>query len=212
MGGPNLLRSQLSLSDREGEKLIPVIQNGVPGTTMPAMGLPASDAKAVASFVRSVLGTIGGQGKPPSELAPPSILVGNAEAGKAYFDGKCAGCHSATGDLAGIGKRIGDPKLLQNTWVAGGGRGGRGRAREAGKPVTVTITAAGSKVEGRLIRMDDFVVTVEMEDGSARSVARDVAPAPKVEVHDPLAGHRALLPVYTDADMHNVTSYLVTLQ
>jgi cytochrome c oxidase cbb3-type subunit 3 len=31
-------------------------------------------------------------------------------------------------------------------------------------------------------------------------------------VNDPLAGHRALLPVYSDKDMHNVTAFLVTLQ
>jgi cytochrome c oxidase cbb3-type subunit 3 len=66
-------------------------------------------------------------------------------------------------------------------------------------------------VEGRLIRIDDFVVTVEMLDGSARSFRRDGA-VPKVEVQDPLAGHLALLPVYTDADMHNMTAFLVTLQ
>lgn len=209
MGGPNLLRSMLSLSDREGEKIVPVILNGVQGG-MPPIPMGPADAKAVASYVRSVLGTIGGQGKPPSEQAPPSILVGNAEAGKVFFDSKCAGCHSATGDLKGIATKISDPKILQNTWVAGA-RGGRGGAR-SGKPVTVAVTPkAGKTVEGRLIRMDDFVVTLEMPDGSARSFGRE-GDSPKVVVNDPLAGHRALLPVYSDKDMHNVTAFLVTLQ
>jgi cytochrome c oxidase cbb3-type subunit 3 len=209
MGGPNLLRSMLSLSDREGEKIIPIIQNGVPGTGMPAMALPADDAKAVAAYVRSVLGTIGGQGKPPSEQAPPSILVGKAEEGKAYFAVKCASCHSLTGDMAGIAKKYADPKQLQAAWLAGGLRG---RGAAAGKPKTVTISpVGGEKVEGRLIRIDDFVVTVEMPDGTARSFRRDGA-VPKVEVNDPLAGHLSLLPVYSDADMHNMTAFLVTLQ
>ena len=35
---------------------------------------------------------------------------------------------------------------------------------------------------------------------------------PKVELHDPLEGHRTLLAVYTDKDMHDVTAYLVTLK
>ena len=35
---------------------------------------------------------------------------------------------------------------------------------------------------------------------------------PKVEVRDPLQGHRDLLAVYTDKDMHDVTAYLVTLK
>lgn len=210
MGGPNLLRSMLSLSDRDGEKIVPVILNGVQGG-MPPIPMSAGDAKAVASYVRSVLGTIGGQGKPPSEQAPPSILVGNAEAGKVFFDSKCAGCHSATDDLKGIATKISDPKMLQNTWVAGA-RGGRGGARSTAKSVTVAVTPkAGKTVEGRLIRMDDFVVTLEMPDGSARSFGRE-GDSPKVVVNDPLSGHRALLPVYSDKDMHSVTAYLVTLQ
>jgi cytochrome c oxidase cbb3-type subunit 3 len=35
---------------------------------------------------------------------------------------------------------------------------------------------------------------------------------PKIEVRDPLEGHRKLLAVYADRDIHNVTAYLVTLK
>jgi cytochrome c oxidase cbb3-type subunit 3 len=35
---------------------------------------------------------------------------------------------------------------------------------------------------------------------------------PRVEVRDPYDGHRTLLPVYTDRDIHDVTAYLVTLK
>src|SRR4051794_13795283 len=34
MGGPNLLRSQLALSDREGEKIVPVIQGSLQSSGM----------------------------------------------------------------------------------------------------------------------------------------------------------------------------------
>ena len=142
-----------------------------------------------------------------------SILVGNAAEGQAYFDTKCAGCHSATGDLKGIAARISDPKMLQNSWVAGGGRGGRGRPpASAGKPVTVTVTPPeGHPMEGRLVRIDDFVVTLQLPDGATRSIRRD-GDVPKVEVHDPLSTHRELLSVYTDKNIHDVTAYLVTLK
>lgn len=211
MGGPNLLRSMSSLSDREGEKIIPFIQ-GTAGSNMPVISISNEDAKAVAAYVRSVLGTIGGQGKPPSAQEPPTILVGNADEGKAYFAVKCASCHSATGDLQGLATRITDAKMLQNAWVAGG-RGGRGGGPVSERrKVMAAITPSGGKtVEGRLIKIDDFVVTIEQADGTSRSFRRD-GNVPKVEVRDPLAGHRALLPVYTDKDMHNVTAYLVTLK
>ena len=34
----------------------------------------------------------------------------------------------------------------------------------------------------------------------------------EVSVQNPLQGHRALLPVYTDADIHNLAAYLLTLK
>src|SRR5687767_11233524 len=115
MGGPNLLRSQLALSDKDGELIVPVIQGSRQG--MPAITMSPEDAKAVAAYVRSVMATIGRQGMPP-EIGKPalSILVGNASEGQAFFAAKCSGCHSVTGDLQGIGSRISDPKTLQNTW------------------------------------------------------------------------------------------------
>ena len=135
MGGPNLLRSQVALSDRDGELILPIIQGSRKDSGMPAIDMNPADGAAVAAYVRSVLETIGRQGTPPSVgQAAPSVLVGNAVEGKAYFAAKCASCHSATGDLQGIATRIPDPKTLQNTWVAGGGtrRPWRTRRRSAG--------------------------------------------------------------------------------
>jgi cytochrome c oxidase cbb3-type subunit III len=213
MGGPNLLRSLVALADRNGEGIGPIILNGQ--RAMPPIQMSQDDAKAVATYVRSVLATIGSQGKPPSSKAPPSILVGNAKAGQAYFDAKCAGCHSASGDLKGIATRIADPKMLQNTWVAGGrvARFGPPQAQPASNRRTVTATVtqpSGETAEGKLMRIDDFFVTIETGAG-AQTFRRDGA-VPTVVVHDPMKPHRDLLAVYSDDDIHNVTAYLVTLK
>ena len=53
-------------------------------------------------------------------------------------------------------------------------------------------------------------ITVSTAEGP-RTFRRN-GDVPKVEIVDPLEGHRALLGVLTDADMHNVTAYLVTLK
>src|SRR5262249_14320598 len=150
-------------------------------------------------------------------VAAPSVLVGNANEGQAYFAVKCGRCHSATGDLQGIATRISDPKTLQNTWVTGGASGGRGGPPPAAdtrsaRTVTAGITLpSGEKAEGRLVRIDDFLVTIAVADGSIRTFRR-VGDVPKVEVRDPMQAHRDLLSVYTDKDMHDVTAYLVTLK
>ena len=69
----------------------------------------------------------------------------------------------------------------------------------------------GQRTEGRLVRVDDFLVTVGLADGTLRTFRRD-GETPKVEVRDPMQAHRELLSVYTDKDMHDVTAYLVTLK
>jgi mono/diheme cytochrome c family protein len=211
-GGPNLLRSALVLNDKDGELIAPVVQNGRPDGGMPKLDLSAAQITDVAAFVHSF--RVGGYDA--SRNVPPTILVGDARAGEAYFKSKCASCHSATGDLKGIGAKFEDPKLLQNFFLMpGGGRGGFGFGGPAPAnnvpPTTVTVTGASGKVEGRLIRIDDFVVVLAQADGMQRTIRRD-GDSPKVEIHDPLQPHKDLLPLYTDKDIHNLTAYLVTVK
>lgn len=212
-GGPNLLRSQIVLSDQKGEAIAPVIQNGRPDQGMPKFDLTAAQISDIAAFLHSF--RVGGYDV--SRDRPPSILVGDARAGESYFRSKCASCHSVTGDLKGFGAKFEDPKQLQQTWLMpGGGRGGFGRGGQAPAvnvpPTTVAVTlASGQKVEGRLGRIDDFLVTLTEADGTERTIRRD-GDTPKVEIHDPLAPHRQLLPTYTDKDIHDLTAYLVTVK
>jgi cytochrome c oxidase cbb3-type subunit 3 len=66
-------------------------------------------------------------------------------------------------------------------------------------------------VEGSLVRIDDFLVTVELADGTQRTFRRN-GDVPKVAIQDPLKFHRDMLSQYTDKDIHDVTAYLVTLK
>jgi cytochrome c oxidase cbb3-type subunit 3 len=206
-GGPNLLRSDLVLNDQHGELIVQVVQNGK--GEMPQLNLTAEQVTDVAAFIHSF--RVGGYDI--SRMTPPSILVGDAAAGEKTFQAKCAGCHSPAGDLKGIATRTSDAKQLQNNFLMpGGGRGGRGGRGGGGPVTTVAVTMpGGEKVEGRLIRIDDFTVTLADADGLQRTIRRD-GDTPKVEIHDPLKPHRDLLPTYNDTDIHNITSYLVTLK
>jgi cytochrome c oxidase cbb3-type subunit 3 len=221
-GGPNLLRSQTVLLDREGELIGQVVTAGRPkpaggATPMPPFPLPRDDIKAIAEYLHSVLAQAGNQGRPPGDaMVPPErVLVGDAAAGQAYFAARCSTCHSITGDLRGIASRAGDPRELQNLWVSGGGLGGRGRGGRGDstrEPATVRVTpASGAPVEGRLVRVDDFLVTLVQEDGTRRTFVRHGA-QPKVEIRDPADAHRKLVPAVSDTDMHNVTAYLWTIK
>jgi cytochrome c oxidase cbb3-type subunit III len=214
-GGPNLLRSNLVLNDQAGELIGPVVLNGQQGSggTMPPIRVSAEDARAIAEYIHSVAATMRGQGNPPpGPAAVLNVLVGDAAAGAAYFNARCGACHSATGDLRGIGGRLSDPTALQNYWLSGGGRLGRGGRGGRGRPIPVTVTTApGQKIEGTLIRLDDFYVVVELADGTQRTFRRE-GERPQVDVRDPLEPHKQLLSTYTDSDIHNLTAYLVTLK
>jgi mono/diheme cytochrome c family protein len=207
--GPSLLRAAVVLDDRNGELMAPVIQNGRTDRGMPKFAFTREQVSDVAAFIH----TFRAAGYDESRLKPPSIIVGDAKAGEALFNGKCAACHSTTGDLRGIAARIPDERMLQQTWLMPGSGGGRGGpAPVTLKPVTVTVTlASGEKIDGTLDRLDDFTVSLTTADGAHRSF-RTAGDTPKVEVHDPLQPHRDLLRTYADSDIHNVTAFLVTLK
>lgn len=217
MGGPNLLRSSVVLSDQNGELLGPVIHGSRSDRGMPAITMTDEEVRAVGAFIRSILAKAPGQGAPPPGPAIElNVLVGDPKAGQIFFEAKCASCHSVTGDLAKIGARDLGPVALQNLWIAGGRSGGRGAAAPARRapPMTtrretiVTVTLpGGQKVTGRLERIDDFLVSLTQADGTPRSFRRD-GEIPYVEVKDPLEVHRNLLATYSDKDIHDVTAYL----
>lgn len=216
LGGVNLLRSQLVLNDRDSELILPIVQNGRPGTQMPPIPLPVDDVKAITAFLHDLQSKGSNQGgPPPGEEAVLNVLVGDPKAGADYFAATCSKCHNATGDLKGIATRIPDAKVLQNVWVSGGAARMRGPGAPSSRPVVTTASitlASGEKVEGRLVRVDDFLITVAKDDGTQRTFARQSETDPKVEIADPLEGHRRLLSTYTDKNMHDVTAYLATLK
>jgi cytochrome c oxidase cbb3-type subunit III len=209
-GGPNLLRSDLVLNDQHGELIAVVVQQG--RGEMPKLNLTAEQVADIAAYIHSF--RVGGYDV--SRMTPLSILVGDATAGEAVFRAKCASCHSVSGDLKGIASRIADPKTLQNTFLmpGGGGRGGRGgRAGSSNvPPTTVAVTLpSGKTVEGRLLRIDDFTVMLADAEGNQLTFRRD-GNSPEVDVRDPLKPHRDMLPLYTDREIHDLTSYLVKLK
>ena len=211
-GAPDLLRSVLVLEDEKGILIAPVIRNGRPDLGMPKSNLADAQVNDIVAWLHVQTWAAGHR----SSYAFQDVLTGDARKGEAYFGAVCSSCHSPTGDLKGIGGRY-DAFTLQARWLAPGGRGGRGGPTAAGRgpsrsAVTVTVTpAGGTPVTGVLERVDDFSVSLRDPAGEYRSFLREGS-VPKVEIRDPLRPHVELLRKYTDADIHNVTAYLVSLK
>ena len=207
-GGPSLLRSALVLDDKNGELIGPVIRAGRPDRGMPAFAMTTEQISDLAAFMHSFRVA----GYDASRDRPSSIVVGDAATGEKYFTETCATCHSVTSDLQGIATRFTDPRLLQQSWLMPGSVVGRGAPPPARpRPPTATVTLpSGEKIQGQLERVDDFVVALKTSAGGRRSFR--VASGVQVSIADPLQPHRDLLRRYKDADIHNVTAYLVTLK
>jgi len=210
-GAPDLIRSVLVLDDEKGILIAPVIRDGRPDKGMPKLPLSEAQIADIVAWLHVRTYSAGHRGT----YTYGNVVTGDAQKGAAYFNGagKCSTCHSPTGDLAGIGKKH-DPFSLQAHWLQPrGGNSRRGAATASHALPTVKVTLAnGESFAGTLDRIDDFTVSLRDSSGLFHSFTRDSADSPKVEVNDPLQAHTDLLRQYTDADIHNITSYLVTLK
>ena len=83
---------------------------------------------------------------------PGNVLVGDAKAGAAYFNGEggCAKCHSPTGDFAGIGARFTEPVNIQQRLLFPAALGGRrGGATGAGRDASPSRRSPEPRCHGR---------------------------------------------------------------
>jgi len=200
--GPDLTRAAIVAEDVRGDKLGPMLRAGRADKGMPAFTLSAADLGAIVAFVhdqKTKAESLTG-GRRSVDVA--DLQTGDPEAGRQYFAGACTRCHSPTGDLAGVGKRLQGLALLQRMLYPAPGRDG--------SKATVTVTlASGATVTGRLAYRDEFTIALTDADGWYRSwPVRQV----KFLVNDPLQAHVDQLGKYTDGDMHDVLAYLQTLR
>jgi len=199
--GPNLLRSPLVLHDEKGEEIGQVIQKGRAEAGMPAFpGLSDTQTYDIAEFLHMQVELAANRGTYRDTYGNLRNQVsGDADKGKAFFGANCAGCHSVSGDLAGIGKRYPQASVMLSkiAWPVSNG------------PQQATVIARNGSFTGILLKRDDFDVAIRDSQGGYHEWPRGEV---KVEIPDKLAGHRALLGKYSDADLHNLTAYLVNVK
>ncbi len=76
--------------------------------------------------------------------------------------------------------------------------------------VTLTVTLpSGESITGTRAYQDEF--TVALRDSTGRYRSWNAAKV-KIKVDAPAEAHAELLPKYTDDDLHNLMTYLLTLQ
>lgn len=197
--GPDLTTSQLVGDDVGGNKIGVVVRNGRPEKGMPRFNISEQDIAALAAFIHDEKLKAGSQQGGRRKVDAEDLKTGNAEAGKAYFNGAggCSSCHSPTGDLAGVASRY-QPLRLEEEMLF---------PRKAQAKISVTLPS-GKIVTGELAYRDEFTIGLKDQSGWYRSWP---ASQVKFTIDAPAEVHETLLGKYTDAEIHNVMAYLQTL-
>lgn len=217
-GSPDITLSAIAMAADGGRELREFLQAGRPDRGMPPFTLSEADAIDLSAKLRS-LGFAAAPAAGTSAAAAESVVVGDAAAGKAYFNGpvgQCNTCHavvagqaSPAANLANIATKYPNPRILQNTMILN-------RTffwtPAYSKDITATVTwRDGRSISGYLSSVSDFKVIVRDEGDQEQTFPRrDGEPA--VTLKDRMQHHLDMLPRYRDADIHDLTAYLVTLK
>jgi cytochrome c oxidase cbb3-type subunit III len=199
--GPDLTRSKLVSSDVGGNKIGDVVLHGRSDKGMPAFSsLSNEQITDLAAFIHLQQDKAMAQSGKRKGVDVSDLQTGNAEAGKAYFNGEggCSRCHSPTGDLAGVASRYQGLQLEERMLYP----------KEVKSKVTVTLPS-GETIAGMLEYLDEF--TVGLRDASGRYRSWTVSNV-KYKVDSPVDAHVTLFSKYTDADIHNLMAYMQTLR
>jgi mono/diheme cytochrome c family protein len=215
--GSDLTRSPIVQEDENGKQLGEFLKVGRPERNMPKFELTEQELQDLAAFLHQTIYLISNRGT----YKILDIVTGDAKAGAAYFSGAggCNTCHSPEGDLKGVGSKY-EPVVLQQRFLmprGGGGWPGQGGRRMPAylQPTAIKAKVSlpeGESVSGALVRLTAFDVTIyDAAAGQLRSWLRKDG-VPEVVLTDPLQAHIDLWRKWTDADIHNMTAYLVTLR
>lgn len=197
--GINLPRQQFRRASSDAD-IKNTITNGVPGAGMPPFQFQPAELDAVVAYIRSGF-----------DLAGAPFTVGDAQRGKAVYDGKggCAACHRVRGngsraapDLTDIGV-IRRPSTIQRTILEPAAV-----MQPINRPVRI-VTRDGRTIQGR--RLNEDSVSVQLIDRQEQLISLLKTDIIQVEV-----GMTSGMPSYANrlsaAEVADLLAYLLSLK
>ena len=198
--GPDLTQSRLVRRDRGGDQISEVVRNGRPEKKMPAFHFSDQEMHSLVAFIHEAQATAVSKPGGRRGVEVSDLQTGNVNAGRNYFNGagRCATCHSPTGDLAGVASRYEGLQLEEQMLYP----------RDAKKHATLTLPS-GEQVTGTVAYLDEFTIALRDADGTYRSWAIGKV---KYKLDAQVNAHAELFGQYSDDDIHNLMAYLQTLR
>jgi len=155
-----------------------LIQQGIPGTSMPSHAFTTPEALAVVGYLRSMVGVTATGTRNATTIGRSTGLTGDPVRGRTVYDGKgaCATCHA----LNGVGGKSGPDLAL----TVGAGRFGPPPPTQASFEASILdpdadvavpyrvfqlITKQGQTIRGTLLNQDTFTIQLRDQAGELRS-------------------------------------------
>ena len=207
--GPPLARAVLPRAP-DDEALVSIMTLGIPGTAMGgSRWLSQEELRLVAGYVRSLAPSGGG-------AAP----AGDPERGRAHFErAGCTGCHTVGGfgtargpDLTAVGGRRGPAYLREAILDPGAAlpRGHTAMPRDFADYLMVRVVEAdGSELLG--MRMNEDSYTIQLKDGRGRLHSFYKPDLRDLEKLFDRSLMRSYRDTFSDAEIDDLVSYLMTL-
>jgi putative heme-binding domain-containing protein len=180
--------------------LVKIIQNGIPGTSMPPHNLQGFQAEIIIAYLRSI-----------ATSGRSSLGNGDAGRGKAIFEGKggCVQCHRVGANGSRVGPDLSDIGSLRRTVEL------ERSLLEPNEEVLPqnryyrVVTKQGEIITGRLLNIDTF--TVQILDSKERlvSLQRSDLRESDFVANSPMPSYRDKL---TSQELADVVTYLGTLK
>ena len=202
--GSNLAKPRLKYAP-DDEALLALLENGIPGTGMPAIWtLNSEQAPKVAAYVRS-LGDIVEEEMPGDPGRGAQIYQSS---------GGCPACHIVAGHGSGIGPEltdVGDRRgleyLRQSLLDPANAQSQTSGYKDY---LTVRATSTDGRIEGMRINEDAFSIQIRDVGGAVHSLRKDqLQNLEKIFAHSLMPEYGATL---ADGDMDDLISYLMSLR
>jgi len=202
--GSNLVRSKLKYAT-DDQALIDLLDEGIPGTGMPAIWtLDEQQTAQVAGYVRTL-------GQLEAEEMP-----GNPGRGRDIYQnsGGCPACHIIAGHGIGIGPElthVGDQRgldYLRQSLTDPAATQSQTMGYQ--NYLTVRVKSLQAEVEGLRVNEDAFTIQVRDMSGTIHSFRKDeLTEFEKVFAHSLMPEYSAAL---SDDDMDDLISYMMSLR
>ena len=202
--GSNLVRSKLKYAT-DDQALIDLLDEGIPGTGMPAIWtLDEQQTTQVAGYVRTL-------GELEAEEMP-----GNPGRGKDIYQksGGCPACHIIAGHGIGIGPElthVGDQRgldYLRQSLTDPAATQSQTMGYQ--NYLTVRVKSLQAEVEGLRVNEDAFTIQVRDMSGTIHSFRKDeLTEFEKIFAHSLMPEYSAAL---SDEDMDDLISYMMSLR